>query len=259
MFSETDDTKSEANIFQELNVTRSDLRRLTQSGGEIGLVESMQARLDELTSLIAKKDAIIALQQEELASKDNRIAMQEDEIAKQSKEIEKSRLDELTGAYNRGYLKAQKGLLENLSRVGFPFGVMFFDLDGLKKVNDTLGHAEGDAYIKAFSDAVKVIKEQTRPYDYCVRMGGDEFCVIVRDLVRDDGGDFTEDGEHGLAGIAERINEAINKNLVHMNTPVSFSRGYALSSVHNHSLDETLKAADIKAYEEKKSKGAQRV
>jgi diguanylate cyclase (GGDEF)-like protein len=252
MFSETDNTNGEARIFRELNDTRSDLRSLTQSGGEVGVIASLQERLSQLNAQVAEQDRVIAMQQGMLDA-------QAKEIERQREQIEKSWHDELTGAYNRGYLKTQKDLLENLSRVGFPFGIIFFDLDGLKKVNDTLGHAEGDVYISAFATAVKTVKDETRPYDYCIRMGGDEFIVIVRDLVRDDGKDFTEDGEHGLAGIAERINNAINDTLVLKNTPVGFSRGYAMSSSHNHSLDDTLNAADSKAYEDKRSKGAQRV
>lgn len=53
----------------------------------------------------------------------------------------------------------------------------YCDLDGLKYVNDTFGHAEGDLYLCTF---VAAVKRQIRENDVFVRMGGDEFCVVLK-------------------------------------------------------------------------------
>lgn len=82
--------------------------------------------------------------------------------------------DSLTKVHNRRYCEE---LLGRLSIAEVPFGIYSFDLNDLKKVNDTLGHACGDALISGFAD----ILQQTFDADgICVgRMGGDEFIVIV--------------------------------------------------------------------------------
>jgi diguanylate cyclase (GGDEF)-like protein len=84
-------------------------------------------------------------------------------------------LDELTGAWTRGsfdYYISQRIKYQEKDR----FGVIFIDLDGLKRINDEFGHCEGDSAIKT---SVELIKAAISKSDILIRFGGDEFLIIV--------------------------------------------------------------------------------
>jgi len=88
-----------------------------------------------------------------------------------------SRIDLMTGVLNK------RGLLEELTRArrmaeryGEPLAVVYFDLDGLKAVNDREGHAAGDALIRRFADRVGRHLRITDPFG---RLGGDEFAAVL--------------------------------------------------------------------------------
>jgi diguanylate cyclase (GGDEF)-like protein len=82
--------------------------------------------------------------------------------------------DPLTGAINR---RALGDVFRDVQSGGAL--LLFFDLDGFKKINDDHGHAVGDACLKLFAMA---LRESFRPDDHVVRYGGDEFLVIARGL-----------------------------------------------------------------------------
>ncbi len=82
--------------------------------------------------------------------------------------------DALTGVYNRIYFEEY---MENLLREKEPFNLGYLDLDCLKTVNDRYGHAEGDIYIQRF---VSAIRRNFRTTDIFCRVGGDEFCLILK-------------------------------------------------------------------------------
>ncbi len=88
--------------------------------------------------------------------------------------------DELTGLYNRKYLDEKIDLL--LQDDTAEFVSFFVDLTGLKHVNDTFGHENGDKYIKIVA---KILKNSMRSCDTVARVGGDEFIVIAEDLNED--------------------------------------------------------------------------
>jgi diguanylate cyclase (GGDEF)-like protein len=86
--------------------------------------------------------------------------------------------DPLTGIYNRRYFdEALGGHLERSKR-GQKVALAYFDLDYFKTINDTLGHAAGDAALVTF---VRAVKSQLRETDVFARRGGDEFAVIFVD------------------------------------------------------------------------------
>lgn len=86
-------------------------------------------------------------------------------------------IDPLTGAFNRRYLEAHfPRLLMRHASISKSMAVLMLDVDHFKKVNDTYGHAAGDAVLKA---SVSVVMQALRPTDLVVRMGGEEFAVIM--------------------------------------------------------------------------------
>lgn len=92
--------------------------------------------------------------------------------------------DSLTGLYNRHYLNEQLERVHPAAvRHRRPYALLALDLDGLKRINDTAGHAAGDAALVAFAQQ---LKQAVRADDVAVRTGGDEFVVLLPDAgVRD--------------------------------------------------------------------------
>ncbi len=91
--------------------------------------------------------------------------------------------DELTGLYNRrGFFLLAEQQLKLAHRMNVSCWVIFIDLDGLKQINDTLGHDMGDAMIV---DAAQVLKQSFRSSDFVGRLGGDEFIVFVASSFKD--------------------------------------------------------------------------
>ncbi|MEN3276615.1 MAG: hypothetical protein V7631_2405, partial [Massilia sp.] len=91
-----------------------------------------------------------------------------------------ARIDTLTGLPNRrAYLEHLADALQRAQRGGRGIGLMFLDVDHFKQVNDTLGHAAGDAVLHEFAQRVK---EAVRVTDTVCRLAGDEFTVILEGL-----------------------------------------------------------------------------
>ena len=82
--------------------------------------------------------------------------------------------DAMTGLYNR------RGFDKQISRLfketKYPVAISSIDLDGLKAINDNLGHAEGDTAIKAVADCIRL---SLNPGEFAARMGGDEFAAVI--------------------------------------------------------------------------------
>ncbi len=86
-------------------------------------------------------------------------------------------VDPLTGAFNRRYLDAHlPRFLAQAADNKKPLTVQVLDIDHFKKVNDTYGHAAGDAVLKEVS---RRVMSGVRPFDFFVRMGGEEFAIVM--------------------------------------------------------------------------------
>lgn len=98
--------------------------------------------------------------------------VQEEELLK-----EKAFRDPLTGLYNRHYFdESIERELKRSQRYKRPFTIMMTDLANFKRVNDVLGHQEGDRILRGVA---KLVQEQLRESDWVIRYGGDEFLIIL--------------------------------------------------------------------------------
>ena len=153
-------------------------------------------------------------------------------------------LDALTGLPNRRYLelKVEQALQEH-SRLGRRYGLLMFDLDRFKQVNDTHGHDVGDATLKAVAQTVT---RDLRPTDTVGRWGGEEFLVLMPDL-----------DAVGLGDLAERCRVLIAQSSVEAGSArvsVTASIGATVLS-HSDSADSAIRRADELMYESKSCGG----
>ncbi|MDZ7759890.1 MAG: diguanylate cyclase [Desulfovermiculus sp.] len=145
--------------------------------------------------------------------------------------------DQMTGLYNRAYLENELQRLQN-SR-DFPITIICMDLDGLKLVNDTLGHDLGDWYLKA---CARILQESFRASDIVARVGGDEFTAL---LPRTD----VRSGEKIIRRIQERIE---SHNLEQKQKfPLSLSTGLACAEDSSQDLPQVYTLADDFMYRDK--------
>jgi len=143
--------------------------------------------------------------------------------------------DPLTDLYNRAYFAEEMERVERGRR--FPVSIIMADLDGLKRVNDTLGHAAGDRLIR---QAAQVIRCSVRGDDVVARMGGDEFAVILPNT-------DTETADRVVGRLRE--NER-SFNLENSGYLIGISIGIATAR-QGEPLHEALKRADARMYEDK--------
>lgn len=98
-------------------------------------------------------------------------------VAREMTSIEMAVVDQLTGLANRrGFLMFAQEALHVANRDEAPATLLFFDVNGLKAINDEYGHAAGDATIKQIAEATK---ETFRAADILARLAGDEFVVLL--------------------------------------------------------------------------------
>ncbi len=167
------------------------------------------------------------------------------ELRSLSVELEQLALtDELTGLRNRrGFLVLTDQALRMARRTRARCALVYVDLDGLKRVNDTRGHAAGDALI---ADAAKVLGDVFRESDVVARVGGDEFAVFA---VLDEH-DGTEAVNARLAAAIDRFNaQAVPTMRVSMSIGIE-----ELSSHSDTPLDVLLARADRAMYERKRTR-----
>ncbi|MDR3588204.1 MAG: diguanylate cyclase [Negativicutes bacterium] len=140
--------------------------------------------------------------------------------------------DALTGAYNRAYF--EEALLRLQAREHKSFGVFVCDVDGLKLINDTLGHRQGDELLKVIASILGLDIEQP---DFAARIGGDEFAVVL-----------FEPAKSRMEELERRYKKAVVEyNAKNPHLPLSLSIGWAVDS----DVDRVFKAADNNMYRQK--------
>jgi diguanylate cyclase (GGDEF)-like protein len=158
-------------------------------------------------------------------------------------ERELARTDWLTGLPNtRAFLESASHEVARARRVGSPVTLAYIDLDGFKTVNDAMGHAFGDEFLRQVAGA---LRSGLRDVDMVARMGGDEFAVLLPDTTAAD-----------AAGVLGRLRPAMDQVAAASDWPVRFSVG-AVTSAHPMNADDLIRQADAAMYEAKRRGGNQ--
>lgn len=155
---------------------------------------------------------------------------------------EQSVRDHLTGLFNRRYLEEtlERELLR-ASRKGLSLGVIMLDVDGLKRCNDTWGHAAGDAVLRELGS---FLLGHFRGEDVSCRYGGDEFVIILPDASRKAS---YERAQH-LCEHAKQFRLTFEENILEA---VTLSIGVAVFPEHGSNNTAILRAADNALYHAK--------
>jgi diguanylate cyclase (GGDEF)-like protein len=164
----------------------------------------------------------------------------EEIVRTRSRELEsQANTDALTGLGNLRNLQSELAqMLETQKRYGHPFGVLLMDIDGLKRVNDSLGHQAGDRLLMQVAMA---LQRSIRSVDVAARLGGDEFCVLA-----------PEQESAGAIQLGERLASAVVEEVsVGADPPVGLSIGVVSCPEHGDDAETLIDAADRAMYKAK--------
>jgi diguanylate cyclase (GGDEF)-like protein len=172
----------------------------------------------------------------------------ETRVRMRTAELEKlAMLDPLTGAGNRRHLDQRAGVeLADSERHGAPLAVVLLDIDHFKKINDTWGHAAGDAVLKRL---VSCVQSELRSRDFLARIGGEEFVLLLPGSSLDDG-----------VRVCERMRCAIGCSPFETEQgSISVTSSFGITMLaRGESLEQVLQRADSALYQAK-SAGRNRV
>jgi diguanylate cyclase (GGDEF)-like protein len=175
------------------------------------------------------------------------VLLRQEKLERQAAMIEHmSVTDELTGLYNRrGFVILARQHQELAVRESIPFAIMFADLNGLKRINDSMGHAVGDCALRKVAD---VLKASVRDADIVARLGGDEFVILLH---------------HADPTNVDLVAGRVRRRLLEERTPgegvtaLSVSIGTAFYSPdHPASVTDLLAEADRNMYADKQRQRA---
>lgn len=155
--------------------------------------------------------------------------------------------DALTGLANRAlFLDRLRHSLFQAGREQRPGAVLLLDMDGLKQINDTLGHRAGDAALTELADR---IRQSARMTDTAARLGGDEFALLLLPV----------SGPEGVAASTRRLTELMDRPFIFegRKLPLRASIGAALFPDDGADLEALLDKADQAMYADKRQHKAQ--
>jgi diguanylate cyclase (GGDEF)-like protein/putative nucleotidyltransferase with HDIG domain len=155
-----------------------------------------------------------------------------------------SRIDVMTGLFNRRHaMETVEHELARCGRQGTAVGILIFDVDYFKRVNDTHGHSGGDAVL---TEVARRLRSGVREWDVVARVGGEEFCVIAPGL----------DSEHAVDDLGNRLRQAIAERAIAVGPgialPVTISGGAVLVRDGDCSAEHAVDCADRALYAAKR-------
>jgi diguanylate cyclase (GGDEF)-like protein len=210
-------------------------------GDQTAELERLRARLRHD---IGKLDAQLAIARAALDREIEKRVWAEHELTQANLRLSEQVVrDPLTGLYNRRYLQDSLSREESRARrLGRPFGVIMVDIDNFKRFNDQLGHAAGDAVLRA---AARLIVSVARGEDIVSRFGGDEIVVVMSQASLDT---LLERAEALRAGMSRLTIEHDGRRI----GPVTLSAGIGVFPDHGETGEAVLKAADDALYRAKR-------
>ncbi|MDX2100533.1 MAG: diguanylate cyclase [Leptolyngbyaceae cyanobacterium bins.59] len=219
----------------------NDKVRAFEMGGQDYITKPFQ----ELEVLMRVKNQLLIQQQrQKLIEQNHRLEQEVQERLKAEAEVRQLSLrDELTGLYNRrGFFLLAEQQLKIARRTQTPCSLWFGDLDGLKLVNDTLGHDWGD---RLLVDAAQVLQQVFRDSDILARYGGDEFVAFILGCT------------NNLDELQKRFHATVDRFNQNQQYPYQLSVSMGMNPCalnNNFSLEQLVVQADKLMYEHKRTK-----
>jgi diguanylate cyclase (GGDEF)-like protein len=241
-------------IFQTANYFEAEVQRLARASGVQSILakpadpqEILRAVNEHIKHPVTSKrlPQTGKLQREHLQLLADKLYEKNMELEKANDRLRNLSLsDELTGLNNRrGFMILATGLLKFARRTGQSLSLLYIDLDSLKAMNDTLGHAAGDRAIIQFAG---ILGETFREADVIGRLGGDEFVVLT-----------VEASEKDLKNVQARLQQNV-ENYNRQTTPGA-ALAFSLGVIHvapdsSATMEEFLAQADAAMYKHKQSR-----
>lgn len=241
-------------VFHTANYDESEIHRLAHASGVRHILRKPaepQMILRAVNESINQREAPQRLPQTGQLQRDH-LQLLADKLYEKVSELEKandrlrslSLTDSLTGLNNRrGFMILATNLLKFSRRAGYSSSLIYIDLDSLKYINDTFGHAGGDAALTGFA---QILNETFRESDIIGRLGGDEFIALIVDAADSD-----------LASMQTRLQANVEdyNRQVDRDHALSFSLGVIRIDPHSTiSMEEFLSQADEAMYKHKLSR-----
>jgi diguanylate cyclase (GGDEF)-like protein/PAS domain S-box-containing protein len=158
--------------------------------------------------------------------------------------------DELTGLLNRrGFFQLGEREFERALRFGRPLSALMLDIDHFKRVNDTHGHAGGDQVLRALADC---FRQNTRAIDIAGRYGGEEFVLLLPEILKSEAHQIAERLRQSIAGLSIPIGSE-NGHSSPGDISITVSVGVAALSQDGQNLTDLLGRADQALYRAKDS------
>ena len=241
-------------IFQTANYDMSEIHKLARASGVQHILRKAAEPYDILRAVNESLKRPTTpnrlpqtgqLQREHLELLADKLYQKVSELEKANDRLRNLSLtDALTGLHNRrGFMILATGLLKFARRAAYSVCLLYIDLDSLKYINDTFGHAAGDAAITQFS---RILTDTFRDSDVIGRLGGDEFVAMIADATESD-----------LASIQTHLQSNVDVYNLQSDPgqTLSFSLGVIrVESDSTITMEELLSEADAAMYKHKVSR-----
>ena len=214
-----------------------------------GKLQSHAENLDRLNSQldrrISERDARLEIVRSALDQEIKKRLWAEQELTQANHRLKDQVMhDGLTGLYNRRYLEESLGREESRARrSGRSLGVMMIDIDDFKRFNDTLGHAAGDAVLRAMGE---YLLTAARGEDIVCRYGGEEFVLVM-----------AQASHSTVLQRAEKLRQGVQELGIEYEGrlvgPITISIGIGIFPDHANNVETVLRVADAAMYRAKQS------